>query len=64
MTSTEILLEAENLRKIYRRSGTVFSRESEGARFTAVANVSFAVPVLPSIWAAPLALFHFLVLAF
>ena len=36
MTSTEILLEAENLRKIYRRSGTVFSRESEGARFTAV----------------------------
>jgi oligopeptide transport system ATP-binding protein len=43
MTNTEFLLEAVNLRKTYRRGGAVFSRESDGARFTAVDNVSFSV---------------------
>ena len=43
MTGAEMLLEAVNLRKAYRRGGTVFSRESNGTRFTAVDNVSFSV---------------------
>jgi ABC-type oligopeptide transport system ATPase subunit len=43
MPSTEILLEAVKLRKSYRRGGSVFSRETEGARFTAVDNVSFSI---------------------
>jgi ABC-type oligopeptide transport system ATPase subunit len=43
MASSEILLEAVSLRKSYRRGGGVFSRETEGARFTAVDNVSFSV---------------------
>ena len=43
MKDMELLLEAVNLRKTYRRGGTVFSQETEGARFTAVDNVSFSV---------------------
>jgi oligopeptide transport system ATP-binding protein len=43
MTSTEILLESVNLRKTYRRGGTVFSPATGGARFTAVDGVSFSV---------------------
>jgi ABC-type oligopeptide transport system ATPase subunit len=43
MTGPEILLESVNLRKTYGRGGTVFSRGTEGARFTAVKDVSFAV---------------------
>jgi len=45
----QVLMEAGNLRKTYRRGGTVFSRETDGARFTAVDKVSFSVPELPSI---------------
>jgi len=43
MTSAQILMEAVNLRKIYRRGGGVFTRDSSGARFTAVDGVSFTV---------------------
>jgi ABC-type glutathione transport system ATPase component len=43
MDSSEILLEAVNLRKSYRRGGGVFSQASEGARFIAVDNVSFSI---------------------
>jgi oligopeptide transport system ATP-binding protein len=43
MTGPEILLESVNLRKTYRRGGTVFSRETEGVRFTAVSDVSFSI---------------------
>ena len=39
----DTLLTVRDLRKTYRRGGGVFSRESEGARFTAVDNVSFSV---------------------
>src|SRR3984893_14236328 len=39
----EAILSARELRKTYRRGGTVFSRESEGARFAAVDGVSFEV---------------------
>jgi oligopeptide transport system ATP-binding protein len=39
----ETLLRVRDLRKTYRRGGGVFSQDSEGARFTAVASVSFAV---------------------
>jgi ABC-type glutathione transport system ATPase component len=39
----ETLLTVRELRKTYRRGGGVFSQESEGARFTAVAGVSFEV---------------------
>src|SRR5260221_322318 len=49
MTCANVLMEAGNLRKTYRRGGTVFSRETDGARFTAVDKVSFSVPELPSI---------------
>jgi ABC-type microcin C transport system duplicated ATPase subunit YejF len=43
MTSAQILIEAVNLRKTYRRGGGVFTRDSNGARFTAVDGVSFTV---------------------
>jgi len=39
----EILLEARDLRKSYRRGGGVFSNEAEGPRFTAVDGISLAV---------------------
>src|SRR5712691_5933313 len=39
----EAILSARELRKTYRRGGGVFSQESDGARFTAVDGVSFAV---------------------
>src|SRR6266478_6372517 len=39
----EAILSARELRKTYRRGGSVFSRESDGARFTAVDGVSFEV---------------------
>jgi oligopeptide transport system ATP-binding protein len=39
----EAILSARELRKTYRRGGTVFSKESEGARFAAVDGVSFEV---------------------
>jgi ABC-type oligopeptide transport system ATPase subunit len=39
----DTLLTVRELRKTYRRGGGVFSRESEGARFTAVDGISFAV---------------------
>jgi peptide/nickel transport system ATP-binding protein len=39
----ESLLTVRELRKTYRRGGGVFSQESSGARFTAVAGVSFTV---------------------
>jgi ABC-type glutathione transport system ATPase component len=39
----ETLVTVRELRKTYRRGGTVFSREIEGARFTAVDDVSFSV---------------------
>jgi oligopeptide transport system ATP-binding protein len=39
----ETLLTVRELRKTYRRGGGVFTRESAGARFTAVDGVSFAV---------------------
>jgi peptide/nickel transport system ATP-binding protein len=37
------LLEANGLRKSYRRGGGVFSSQDDGARFTAVAGVSLQV---------------------
>jgi ABC-type oligopeptide transport system ATPase subunit len=40
-SSTEILLEARELRKSYRRGGGVFARGGEGGEFTAVDGVSF-----------------------
>ncbi len=43
MTNNWPLLEATNLWKSFRRGGGVFSPDSEGARFTAVAGVSFEV---------------------
>jgi ABC-type oligopeptide transport system ATPase subunit len=43
MHTSEILLEARDLRKSYRRGGGVFSKEAEGPRFTAVDGVSLAV---------------------
>ncbi len=39
----ETLLTVRELRKTYRRGGGVFSQESDGARFTAVDDVSFSV---------------------
>ena len=39
----EAILSARELRKTYRRGGTVFSKESGGARFAAVDGVSFEV---------------------
>jgi ABC-type glutathione transport system ATPase component len=39
----EILLEARDLRKSYRRGGGVFRKEAEGPRFTAVDGLSLAV---------------------
>src|SRR6266446_6308336 len=39
----EAILSARELRKTYRRGGSVFSQESDGARFTAVDGVSFEV---------------------
>ena len=39
----DTLLTVRDLRKTYRRGDGVFSRETEGARFTAVENVSFSV---------------------
>jgi oligopeptide transport system ATP-binding protein len=39
----EILLEARDLKKSYRRGGGVFSSETEGKRFTAVDSVSLIV---------------------
>ena len=43
ISSGEVLLEARELRKSYRRGGGVFSREGEGPRFTAVDGVSLEV---------------------
>src|SRR5580704_16325707 len=43
MHTSEILLEARDLRKSYRRGGGVFRKEAEGPRFTAVDGVSLAV---------------------
>jgi len=43
MPTGEILLEARDLRKSYRRGGGVFSKEAEGPRFTAVDGASLAV---------------------
>jgi oligopeptide transport system ATP-binding protein len=43
MNTGEILLEARELRKSYRRGGGVFSRDAEGPRFTAVDGVSLEV---------------------
>ena len=43
MTDAMPFLEVANLRKSFRRGGGVFSQDSDGARFTAVAGVSFAV---------------------
>src|SRR5580700_7207637 len=43
MPTGEILLEARDLRKSYRRGGGVFSKEAEGTRFTAVDGASLAV---------------------
>ena len=43
MTSGESFLEVRELRKTYARRSTVFSRDGEGPRFTAVDGVSFAV---------------------
>ena len=39
----DTLLTVRDLCKTYRRGGGVFSQDSEGARFTAVGNVSFSV---------------------
>ena len=39
----EAILSARDLRKTYRRGGSVFSQESDGVRFTAVDGVSFEV---------------------
>src|ERR1700687_5151181 len=39
----EAILSARELRKTYRRGGTGFSKESDGARFAAVDGVSFEV---------------------
>jgi peptide/nickel transport system ATP-binding protein len=41
--SRRTLLEANELRKSYRRGGGVFSSQDDGARFTAVAGVSLQV---------------------
>ncbi|HYL64638.1 MAG TPA: ATP-binding cassette domain-containing protein [Candidatus Methylomirabilis sp.] len=38
-----LLLQASELRRSFRRAGRVFSRESDGLRFTAVDGVSFEV---------------------
>ncbi|HEY6386338.1 MAG TPA: ATP-binding cassette domain-containing protein, partial [Candidatus Acidoferrum sp.] len=43
MSDGEVLLEARELRKSYRRGGGVFSRDREGPRFTAVDGVSLEV---------------------
>jgi oligopeptide transport system ATP-binding protein len=43
MPNGEILLEARDLRKSYRRGGGAFSSETEGPRFTAVDGVSLQV---------------------
>jgi ABC-type glutathione transport system ATPase component len=43
MSNGEVLLEARELRKSYRRGGGVFSRDGEGPQFTAVDGVSLAV---------------------
>src|ERR1700676_1037122 len=43
MNNGEIILEARELRKSYRRGGGVFSNEAEGPRFTAVDDVSLEV---------------------
>src|SRR5258708_28595064 len=39
----ETLLTVRELRRTYRRGGGVFSQRTDGARFTAVDGVSFAV---------------------
>ncbi len=43
MTSPARLLEVINLRKSFSRSSGIFSKDSDGIRFTAVAGVSFTV---------------------
>ncbi len=43
MKDGDILLEARELRKSYRRGGGVFSRDAEGPCFTAVDSVSLEV---------------------
>ncbi len=43
MKNGEILLEARELKKSYRRGGSVFSRDADGPRFTAVDGVSLEV---------------------